>query len=57
MSAIDTEILAMYGALDEARKQQILDYRQELAEQRRAEQHATDATDATGATGTTGATA
>jgi hypothetical protein len=38
MSAIDTEIMAMYGALDEARKQQILDYRQELAEQKRAEQ-------------------
>jgi len=46
MSAIDTEIMAMYGALDEARKQQILDYRQELAEQKRA----TDATDATDAT-------
>jgi len=44
MSAIDTEIMAMYGALDETRKQQILDYRQELAEQKRAERRATDAT-------------
>jgi hypothetical protein len=36
VSATDDEIMAMNGALDEARKQQILDYRQELA----AEQHA-----------------
>ena len=38
MSAIDTEILAMYGAMDEARKQQILDYQQELVAQELAEQ-------------------
>jgi hypothetical protein len=38
VSATDDEIMAMYGALDEARKQQILDYRQELAAEQRAEQ-------------------
>jgi hypothetical protein len=46
MSAIDAEILEMYGALDEVRKQQILDYRQELAEEERAKQRATEARDA-----------
>ena len=38
MSAADAEILAMYGEMDEARKQQILDYQQELVAQERAEQ-------------------
>lgn len=38
MSAADAEIMAMYGSLDEARKQQILDYRQEVAEEQRAKQ-------------------
>jgi hypothetical protein len=40
VSAADAEIMAMYGAMDEAHKQQILDYRQELAEEQRTEQHA-----------------
>jgi hypothetical protein len=40
VSATDTEIMAMYGALDEARKQQILEYRQELAEEQLAKQRA-----------------
>lgn len=37
MSAADAEILAMYGVMEEARRQQIRDYHQELAEQERAD--------------------
>jgi len=40
VSATDDEIAALYGALDEARKQQILDYRQELADEECAKQRA-----------------
>jgi hypothetical protein len=40
VSAADAEIMAMYGELDEARKQQILDYHQELAEAELARQTA-----------------
>jgi hypothetical protein len=32
VSATDAEVMAIYGVLDEARKQQILDYQQELVE-------------------------
>jgi hypothetical protein len=40
VSAADAEIMAMYGELDDARKQQILDYQQELVEAELAKQHA-----------------
>lgn len=37
MNATDDEIMAVYGKLDEARKQQILNYRLELADKHRKE--------------------
>jgi hypothetical protein len=37
-SAADAEMMAVYGALEEAREQQILDYRRELAEEAIAQQ-------------------
>jgi hypothetical protein len=40
VSATNAEVTAIYGALDEARRQQILDYQQELAEAEQAKQQA-----------------
>lgn len=39
-SAADAEMMAVYGALEKAREQQVLDYRRELAEEATALQHA-----------------
>jgi Spy/CpxP family protein refolding chaperone len=37
MNALATEVLAIYVELDEARKQRLLDYAQQLLEEQRAE--------------------